>query len=97
MNQNMPMNQQLNDQQRLDDLLTQEKHIISTYSASVPEASCPHLRQVLTDNLNQTLATQYTVWDQMSQKGWYPTKPAQQADVDTAKQKFTQMKQQMGG
>lgn len=96
MNQNMPGTQQLNDQQRMEDLLTQEKYMISSYSTFVPEATCPQLRQVLTDNLNQSVQSQFTVYQKMDSMGWYPAKPAQQNDVQTAQQKFAQMKQQMG-
>ena len=32
----------------------------------------------------------------MSQLGWYPTKNAPQAEIDEAKQKFSQMQQQLG-
>lgn len=98
MNQSMPMqNTQLNDQQRMEDLLTQEKYMISSYSSFLPEASCPQLRQVLTENLNQSAQSQFTVYSQMDQMGWYPAKPAQQADVTAAQQKFAQMKSQIGG
>ena len=37
----------LNDQDRLEDLLSQEKYLISAYGTFIPEASCPQLRQVL--------------------------------------------------
>lgn len=97
MNQNVQGMPVLNDQDRMEDLLTQEKYLISSYSTFVPEASCPHLRQVLTDNLNQTVQTQFKVFDQMNNMGWYPTKVAQQNDVKMAQQKFAQMKTQMGG
>ncbi len=96
MNQNMPGSNTLNDEQRMNDLLTQEKYLISSYSTFVPEAACPELHQVLTDNLNQSVQSQFQVFQQMEQLGWYPTKPAQQTDVTTAQQKFAQMKTQMG-
>ncbi|NLG25940.1 MAG: spore coat protein [Clostridiales bacterium] len=84
------------DQDRLDDLLSQEKQLISAYSTFIPEASCPQLRQVLTDNFNGCVQNQFTVFDQMSQMGWYPTKPAPVPDIQAARQKFQQMKQQIG-
>ena len=31
----------------------------------------------------------------MQQRGWYQTKPAQQPDIQTAKQKFAQTKNQL--
>ena len=86
----------MTDQDQLTDLLTQEKHMIGTYSAMVAEASCPNLRGVLTNNMSDTVADQYQVFSQMRQRGWYPGKDAPTPEVDAAKQKFTQMKQQMG-
>ena len=86
--------QQLNDQQRMEDLLTQEKYLISSYSTFLPEACCPQLRQVLTDNMNQSVQSQFTVFDKMNSLGWYPTKEAQAADVRTARDKFAQMRAQ---
>lgn len=96
MDQNMPQISSLTDQDRLEDLLNQEKYMISSYSSFVPEASDTQLRQVLTDNLNQTFQTQFSIFEQMNQHGWYPQKNAMPADVTTAQQKFAQMKTQMG-
>ena len=95
MNQNINT-QQLSEQQRMEDLLTQEKYMIGAYSTLLPEADCPQMRQVLLENLEQSAQSQFSVFDKMNSLGWYPTKPAQQADVQAARQKFAQMKQQIG-
>ena len=42
----------MNDQDRMQDLLAQEKYLIDGYATFIPEASCPDLRQVLNENLN---------------------------------------------
>ena len=86
----------LTDQDRMEDLLAQEKYLIDGYSTFIPEAACPELRQVLCDNLNGCFNNQYTIFDKMSQLGWYPTKAAPQADVDEITQKSAQLKQQLG-
>lgn len=85
----------MTDQERMEDLLTQEKYLINAYGTFIPEATCPQLRQVLTANFNDCVQTQYTLFDQMNQKGWYPVKPAPVQEVDAARQKFSQLKQQM--
>ena len=85
----------LSDRDRLEDLLSQEKYLINAYGTFVPEATCPQLRQVLTANLTDCIQNQYTLFDQMNQMGWYPVKPAPTQDIDAARQKFAQMKQQM--
>jgi spore coat protein CotF len=86
----------LTDQDRLEDMLSQEKYLIGAYSTFIPEATCPQLRQVLTANFNDCVQNQYTVFDQMNQMGMYPVKPAPMQEIDAARQKFAQLKQQMG-
>jgi len=86
----------MTDQERMEDLLTQEKYLISAYGTFIPEATCPQLRQVLTANFSDCVQKQYSLFDQMNQMGWYQTKPAPVQEVDAARQKFAQMKQQMG-
>lgn len=86
----------LTDQDLLEDILSQEKYLISAYSTFIPEATCPQLRQVLIANFSDCVQNQYTVFDQMNQMGMYPVKPAPMQEIETARQKFAQMKQQMG-
>ena len=85
----------LTDQDRMEDLLTQEKYLISSYSTFIPEAACPNLRTVLNDNFNECVQNQFTVFDKMSQLGWYPTKNAPMPEVKAAQQKFQQMQTQL--
>ena len=86
----------MNDQYGMEDLLEQEKYLIHNYGTFIPEASCPQLRQVLTQNFTECVQNQYTIFDQMNQLGWYPTKDAPVADVNAAREKFQQMQQQLG-
>ena len=91
------MNIQLNlsEQDMLEDLLTQEKQFISAYSTFITEASCPNLRHILMTNFDQSCEDQYMIFDLMRKKGYYPPKDAQDNEVNTVKQKFTQMKSQL--
>lgn len=84
------------DQDRMEDLLAQEKYLIDGYAVFIPEASCPQLRQVLSENLNGCFGNQFAIYEKMNQLGWYPEKAAPQAEIDEAKQKFSQMKEQLG-
>lgn len=90
MNQNV-----LNDQDRMEDLLTQEKYLISAYSTFIPEATCPQLRGVLNNNFNECVQNQYAVFDRMTQLGWYQTKPAPTQEINAARQKFQQLQTQL--
>ena len=84
------------DQDRMEDLLSQEKFLIDGYAAFIPEADCPELRQLLTENLNGCIGSQYAVFDHMRTLGWYPVKPAPQADIDEARTKSDQLMNQLG-
>ncbi len=79
----------------MGDLLDTTKHIAGEYGSYIVEGSNQPLRQVLTTNMDETLSDQFQIFQQMQQRGWYQTKPAQQPDVQTAKQKFTQTKNQL--
>lgn len=79
------------EQELMQDILATEKQVISAYSTGITESSCPNLRNVLVDNFSRTQDVQYKVYDAMRQKGWYPTKDAQDNEVQQAKNKSTTM------
>ncbi len=94
--QNMNQAAKLSDQDMMNDLLTQEKSLVSSYSTFLCEASCPNLRNVLTQNIQQISQDQYQVFDQMRSRGWYLTEDAPAPKVQQAQQKMQQTKQQLG-
>jgi spore coat protein CotF len=63
MNQNPNPNTVLNEQDMMEDLLTQEKYLISSYSPPSARSHLSALRQVLTDNFNECATSQYSVFD----------------------------------
>lgn len=77
------------------DILTTEKTLAGFYAATACETTCQNLRQVLMDNMVKTVSDQYQVFDQMRQRNWYPVKNAPPQEVQDAKNKFTQMKNQI--
>ena len=96
MNQNtnqQSAQQPLNDQELAFDLLYQEKALLANIASDVLEVSHPGMRQVLNDCYMQIGQDQLNIFNVMEQKGWYPVKPAQPQDVQTAKQKYQQMRQ----
>ncbi|MGI5850121.1 MAG: spore coat protein, partial [Christensenellales bacterium] len=64
----------MSEQDLLNDLLNQEKQIMSSYATYIQEASCPNLRKILINQFNQASQDQYQVFDQMRQKGYYQPK-----------------------
>ncbi len=85
----------LTDQEMALDLLGHEKATLATLTTMVTEAANPALRRVLSDTWMQVQADQYQLFQEMQQKGWYEVKPAQQPEIQSACQKFQQMKCQL--
>ncbi|MBE5782616.1 MAG: spore coat protein [Clostridiales bacterium] len=84
--------QPLSEQEVAFDLLYQEKALLVNTASQVLEAANPDLRRVLNDMYTQIGQDQLEVFKLMQQNGWYQVKPAQAQDVQTAKQKFQQMR-----
>ncbi|MGE5629501.1 MAG: spore coat protein [Caulobacteraceae bacterium] len=85
----------LSEQDILNDLLTMEKQIASSYNTGITEASCKNLRQTLTDSLTDTHTIQYNLFDTMKKQGWYQTKDAPDQDVTSTKDKYNQLRSQL--
>ena len=89
------MQPNLSEQDLLNDLLNQEKQLISSYALYIQEASCPNLRKVLTDQFNRTCVDQYQVFDYMRQKGYYSPKDAADNEVRQIKNSSKTMQQEL--
>lgn len=87
----------MNDQYGMEDLLEQEKYLIHSYSDFIPEATEPQLRQVLNQNFTDCVNDQFSVFTKMDQLGWFEGQTAQQPQVDKARQRFSQMMNQLNG
>lgn len=85
----------MKDKDMLEDILTIEKHIAGVYNTSITESACQNLRQVLGSNMDETLKDQYDVFNEMSTRGFYQTKPANPQDITTAQQKYQQEQSQL--
>lgn len=81
----------LTEKEIMQDILTTEKHGISSYSSGISETSCQNLRDTLVNNFRGTENIQFKVWDVMHQKGWYPTKDAEVNEVNKVKTDANQM------
>lgn len=82
----------LTDQERAFDLLYQEKALMANIASDVVEVVPVGMRQVMQDSLSQMSQDQLQIFHLMQQQGWYPVKPAQPQDVQTAKEKYRQMR-----
>ena len=57
----------------MNDLLSTEKQMVSSYSTFICEASCPNLCQVFNGSLNESIENQCQVFLQIERRGWYPS------------------------
>lgn len=89
-------NTTMTQQEILTDLLTTEKSLIKLYAGNITESSCPNLRQLLFNIMNECSQDQYTVFDQMRSRNMYQVKDAPQNEVNTAKQTIQELKTQTG-
>lgn len=85
----------MNEKELMQDLLTNEKQVISAYSTGITESSCQNLRSTLVTNFKNAENIQYKVFDAMRQKGWYPTKDAQDTEVTELKNESNQMAREL--
>lgn len=81
----------MNEKELIQDLLATEKQVISSYSTGITESSCQNLRNTLVNNFKCAQDIQFKVFDAMKQKGWYPTKDAQDNEVAQVKSQSSQM------
>lgn len=53
------------------------------------ESATPAVHTAFKSALSETLAMQSEVYAKMAEKGWYPTTPAEQKQIDSVKQKYS--------
>ena len=90
MNQNKPTG--LSDQEMLTDALSSQKFITDNYNLFANECASPAVKSEFINILNEEHHIQHEVFTEMQKRGWYPVAPAQQEQINQAKQKYTQMK-----
>lgn len=85
----------LGEKELLDDLLSTQKQLMGGYNYGISEASCSNLRQMMISQYNQTQQDQLKIFEQMSQRGYYPVKQAQQQDITQTAQQMNSEKSSM--
>ncbi len=76
------------DKEWMTDLLFTEKHLASLYCGFVSEAATPEVFRTLSSLLEDTHSAQQGLFQNMSNRGWYPTTKAEEQKITQAKQKF---------
>lgn len=83
--------QQFDDQEMVHDALYSQKQISDSYNTSANECATPPIRDMFMNLLNEEHQIQFELFNEMNKRGWYPTQPADQQQVQQAKQKYQNM------
>lgn len=78
---------EMNDRDRLNDILATEKYLTAAFNTALNEASTPWLHREVQTILNELHDCQHRLFQLMAKKGWYKIEPAQPQQISQA---FTQ-------
>ncbi len=86
---------QVNDRDRINDLLASEKYLTEGYNISTFEATTPELQNTLKNILNETHNNRKALYQLMEQRGWYKAEKADQQQISQAYNQFNNYKSQL--
>lgn len=78
----------MGDKELMEQELLTMKGVCDLYLHGTIEATSAEVHMAFKDALNESLDIQNKIYNLMKDKGWYNTENADQAKVDTVKQKF---------
>lgn len=84
----VPKTPQMNERDFLNDLLTTEKYMTTSYSMALHEASHEGLYQDIMNIFTETQNCQRDLYDLMFKKGWYSIEAADQQKLQQSYQQF---------
>ena len=79
----------------LQDLLDAEKLLMNYYATALTEGSCRPLRRQILKLYGEHADTQFSVFEQMVQRGYYQTQPAEKMMIDEKTETFSKVKKQL--
>ncbi|MBO9608270.1 MAG: spore coat protein [Paenibacillaceae bacterium] len=85
---------EMNDRDRLNDILSTEKYLTAAYNVGLNEMQNPALHQTVQRVLNDVHDTQSQLFDLMFQNGWYKMKAADAQEITQAHQQFSNYRTQ---
>jgi spore coat protein CotF len=80
---------QMNDRDFLNDILTTEKYMTSSYTMAMHEASHTDLYQDIFNVFNESENAQRELYNLMFKKGWYSVEAAEQQKLQQSYQQFS--------
>lgn len=85
----------LNEKDALQDMLESEKQLMTIYTTALFEGSTKSIRKNFSTNLMGVAENQYSLFTQMSSRGYYQPQPANKNMIDTANQNYKKQKSQL--
>lgn len=82
---------QMSDVEMMNDSIASQKLISSSYDTYANECATPNLRDEFLNILKDEHQIQAEIFTEMQKRGWYQIKPADQQQVQQAKQKYQTM------
>lgn len=86
---------QLNEKDAIQDMLESEKQLISFYATALFEGSSKSVRKEFATHLNSVAENQYSLFSQMSSRGYYTPTPAQKQMIDQTNETFKKQQKQL--
>jgi spore coat protein CotF len=86
---------QLNEKDAIQDMLESEKQLISFYATALFEGSSKSVRKEFSTNLMAVANNQYSLFNQMSTRGYYQPSPAQKQMIDQTNDTFKKQAKQL--
>lgn len=78
----------MNDKNLMENILLLEKGVCDLFLHGTIESPSNQVHEAFSTALNDALCIQDTIYDKMTEKGWYPTEQAEQKKIQEVKQKF---------
>ena len=85
----------MTERELLTDLLHTEKDMAKTFAGSITESASRELREILTRHMSECAEDQFCVFNEMQKRNLYPTKPAQQQEIQSAKQNMQNLQDEV--
>ncbi len=85
----------LSEKDALQDLLDCEKLLMTYYAAALTEGSSTPFRKQILKNYTAHAETQFRVFEQMLDRGYYQVRPAEKMMLDQNAEKFEKVKKQL--
>jgi spore coat protein CotF len=85
---------QMSDRDYINDILSTEKYLTSSYNTAVNEASIQELYQLQMKHLDATHQAARELYTIMQQKGWYVIEPAESQKITQKATQFAEYRSQ---